>query len=153
MTYAQVAVYGFSEKVGLLSFPPKDDGLEMSKPYSNETGEIIDKEARDWVALAYERTLALITSHKAGVEALALKLLEKEVLHQEDLVAILGERPFKHAELSNYDKFKLGFPSSRGDQDKLGSAQASENGIPPEHPSSPPTPPGLDGSQPVPAIL
>ncbi|XP_024381588.1 ATP-dependent zinc metalloprotease FTSH 8, mitochondrial isoform X2 [Physcomitrium patens] len=154
MTYAQVAVYGFSEKVGLLSFPPKDDGLEMSKPYSNETGEIIDKEARDWVALAYERTLALITRHKEGVEALALKLLEKEVLHQEDLVAILGERPFKHAELSNYDKFKLGFPSSRDDQVKLGSAQPSENGIPPEHPSSPPpTPPGLDGSQPVPAIL
>ncbi|XP_024367323.1 ATP-dependent zinc metalloprotease FTSH 8, mitochondrial isoform X2 [Physcomitrium patens] len=154
MTYAQVAVYGFSDKVGLLSFPPKDDGFEMSKPYSNETGEIIDQEVRDWVASAYARTLALITEHKAGVEALALKLLEKEVLHQEDLVAILGERPFKNAELSNYDKFKLGFAPSREDQAKLGSSQPSEDGISPEQPSStPPTPSGLDGSQPVPAIL
>ena len=67
MTYAQVAVYGFSEKVGLLSFPPKDDGLEMMKPYSNETGEIIDQEVRDWVDVAYKRTLALITKHRAGV--------------------------------------------------------------------------------------
>ncbi|KAG0606378.1 hypothetical protein M758_9G136400 [Ceratodon purpureus] len=154
MTYAQVAVYGFSDKVGLLSFPPKDDGMEMTKPYSNETGEIIDQEVRDWVATAYARTLALITKHKAGVEALALKLLEKEVLHQEDLVAILGERPFKHAELSNYDMFKQGFAPSREDQAKLGSAAPKEDGIPPEQPSAtPPTPPGLDGSQPVPAIL
>jgi AFG3 family protein len=154
MTYAQVAVYGFSEKVGLLSFPPKDDGMEMTKPYSNETGEIIDQEVRDWVATAYARTLALITKHKAGVEALALKLLEKEVLHQEDLVALLGERPFKHAELSNYDMFKLGFAPSREEQAKLGSAEPKEDGIPPEQPSAtPPTPPGLDGSQPVPAIL
>lgn len=153
MTYAQVAVYGFSDKVGLLSFPPKDDGMEMTKPYSNETGEIIDQEVRDWVASAYTRTLALITKHKAGVEALALKLLEKEVLHQEDLVALLGERPFKHAELSNYDKFKQGFQLSREEQAKLESPQPSENGIPPEQPSSTPTPPGLDGSQPVPAIL
>jgi len=66
----------------------------------------------------------------------------------------LGERPFKHAELSNYDKFKQGFAPSREEQAKLGLAQPSEGGIPPEQPSStPPTPPGLDGSQPVPAIL
>jgi AFG3 family protein len=154
MTYAQVAVYGFSEKVGLLSFPPKDDGMEMTKPYSNETGEIIDQEVRDWVAAAYARTLALLTKHKAGVEDLALKLLEKEVLHQEDLIAILGERPFQHAEMSNYDKFKLGFAPSREEKAKLGSAVPSEDGIPPEQPSSPPaSPPGLDGSHPIPAIL
>jgi AFG3 family protein len=154
MTYAQVAVYGFSEKVGLLSFPPKEDGLEMSKPYSNETGEIIDQEVRDWVDIAYKRTLALVTKHRAGVEALALKLLEKEVLHQEDLTAILGERPFKHAELSNYDKFKLGFTPSREDAAKQGLAEQTEDGIPPEQPSTtPPPPPGLDGSQPIPALI
>jgi len=42
MTYAQVAVYGFSEKVGLLSFPQREDSFEMSKPYSSKTGSIID---------------------------------------------------------------------------------------------------------------
>lgn len=109
MTYAQIGVYGFSKKVGLISFPQREDGMEMSKPYSDETAQMIDQEVREWVGAAYQRTLDLVTKHKDGIEALAQKLLEKEVLHQNDLIQILGERPFKPAELSNYDKFKQGF--------------------------------------------
>jgi len=37
MTYAQVALYGFSENIGLLSFPQREHSYEMTKPYSNET--------------------------------------------------------------------------------------------------------------------
>ncbi|XWS53107.1 hypothetical protein CRYUN_Cryun11dG0129500 [Craigia yunnanensis] len=109
MTYAQVAVYGFSDKVGLLSFPQRDDGLEMSKPYSNMTGAIIDGEVREWVAKAYEKTVQLIEEHKVQVAVIAELLLEKEVLHQDDLIRVLGERPFKPSELTNYDRFKQGF--------------------------------------------
>ncbi|XAR60629.1 hypothetical protein NMG60_11034080 [Bertholletia excelsa] len=109
MTYAQVAVYGFSEKVGLLSFPPRDDGFELSRPYSNKTGAIIDEEVREWVTKAYERTVQLIQEHKEHVAQIAELLLEKEVLHQDDLLRVLGERPFKSAEMTNYDRFKLGF--------------------------------------------
>ncbi|XP_021278866.1 ATP-dependent zinc metalloprotease FTSH 10, mitochondrial-like [Herrania umbratica] len=109
MTYAQVAVYGFSEKVGLLSFPQRDDGFEMSKPYSNKTGAIIDGEVREWVGKAYEKTVQLIEEHKEQVAEIAELLLEKEVLHQDDLVRVLGERPFKSSELTNYDRFKQGF--------------------------------------------
>ncbi|XVF68808.1 hypothetical protein PTKIN_Ptkin11bG0030700 [Pterospermum kingtungense] len=109
MTYAQVAVYGFSDKVGLLSFPPRDDGFEMSKPYSNKTGAIIDGEVREWVAKAYDKTVQLIEEHKEQVAEIAELLLEKEVLHQDDLVRVLGEKPFKPSELTNYDRFKQGF--------------------------------------------
>ncbi|KAK1394212.1 AAA domain-containing protein [Heracleum sosnowskyi] len=110
MTYAQVAVYGFSEKVGLLSFPQREDGgFEMTKPYSNKTGDIIDTEVREWVAKAYEKTIALVEKHKEHVAQIAELLLEKEVLHQEDLLRVLGERPYKPAEMTNYDKFKQGF--------------------------------------------
>lgn len=109
MTYAQVAVYGFSEKVGLLSFPPREDGFDMGKPYSSKTAAIIDNEVRDWVAKAYVRTVELLTEHKEGVGMVAELLLEKEVLHQDDLVQILGERPFKSSETTNYDRFKQGF--------------------------------------------
>lgn len=109
MTYAQVAVYGFSEKVGLLSFPPREDSFEMTKPYSSKTGDIIDTEVREWVTKAYDRTVQLITEHKEHVTQIAELLLEKEVLHQDDLVRVLGERPFKPAEPSNYDVFKKGF--------------------------------------------
>ncbi|XP_071691456.1 ATP-dependent zinc metalloprotease FTSH 8, mitochondrial-like [Rutidosis leptorrhynchoides] len=115
MTYAQVAVYGFSEKVGLLSFPQNDNAFEITKPYSSKTSAIIDNEVREWVAKAYKRTLELIEEHKEQVAQLAEQLLEKEVLHQEDLVSILGQRPFEYSEPTNYDRFKQGFVDSDND--------------------------------------
>ncbi|KAL6853689.1 hypothetical protein ACP4OV_019718 [Aristida adscensionis] len=116
MTYAQVAVYGFSKKVGLLSFPQREDGFEMSKPYSSQTASIIDTEVREWVAKAYEKTLDLIKTHKDQVAQIAELLLEKEVLHQDDLVRVLGERPFKTVEPTNYDRFKQGFQDEESDK-------------------------------------
>ncbi|GJY62678.1 AFG3-like protein 2 [Tanacetum coccineum] len=105
MTYAQVALYGFSEKVGLLSFPQDDKAYGVRKPYSSKTGAIIDKEVREWVATAYKRTVELIEEHKDQVSQLAEQLLKKEVLHREDLVCILGQRPFQQSEPTNYDRF------------------------------------------------
>ncbi|GKV08082.1 hypothetical protein SLEP1_g19764 [Rubroshorea leprosula] len=132
MTYAQVAVYGFSDKVGLLSFPQRDEGFELLKPYSNKTGAIIDKEVREWVAKAYERTVELIEEHKQHVAQIAELLLEKEVLHQDDLVRVLGERPFKPAELTNYDRFKQGFQ-----EEDNKSKQTPESGTTDDDRSSP----------------
>ncbi|CAO2172028.1 unnamed protein product [Urochloa humidicola] len=116
MTYAQVAEYGFSEKVGLLSFPQREGGFEMTKPYSSQTASIIDTEVREWVAKAYEKTVDLIKTHKEQVAQIAELLLEKEVLHQDDLVWVLGECPFKSAELTNYDRFKQGFQVEESDK-------------------------------------
>ncbi|GAB4824431.1 ATP-dependent zinc metalloprotease FTSH 10, mitochondrial [Ancistrocladus abbreviatus] len=130
MTYAQVAVYGFSDKVGLLSFPPREDGLEMTKPYSNKTGAIIDNEVREWVNKAYERTVQLIEEHKEQVAQIAELLLEKEVLHQEDLVRVLGERPFKSTELTNYDRYKQGFKQENENISQVGKSQTSEDDRP-----------------------
>ncbi|XP_060176483.1 ATP-dependent zinc metalloprotease FTSH 8, mitochondrial-like [Lycium barbarum] len=109
MTYAQVAVYGFSDKVGLLSFPQREDTSETSKPYSSKTAALIDDEVREWVAKAYDHTLQLIEEHREHVAHIAELLLEKEVLHQEDLVQVLGERPFESSEPANYYRFKQGF--------------------------------------------
>ncbi|KAG5583867.1 hypothetical protein H5410_044301 [Solanum commersonii] len=132
MTYAQVAVYGFSDKVGLLSFPQRDDGFEMSKPYSSKTATIIDTEVREWVSKAYERTVQLIEKHKEQVAQIAELLLEKEVLHQEDLVRVLGERPFKSLEPTNYDIFKQGFEEEKKEtKDNPENKTVEDNGSPP----------------------
>ncbi|CAN7018984.1 unnamed protein product [Brassica oleracea var. botrytis] len=99
MTYEQVAMYGFSDKVGLVSF-----GEDICKRYSDQTA-IIDEEVR-------AKTVELIERHKEQVAQVAELLLEKEVLHQDDLLKILGERPFKPVEMTNYDRFKSGFEKS-----------------------------------------
>lgn len=127
MTYAQVAVYGFSNKVGLLSFPQRDDTPEMTKPYSSKTGAIIDEEVREWVSKAYERTVALIKEHKDQVIQIAELLLEKEVLHQEDLVRVLGERPFVSSEPTNYDRFIQGFQDKDNTSNNLPEDAALED--------------------------
>ncbi|KAI3474104.1 hypothetical protein Pfo_028892 [Paulownia fortunei] len=121
MTYAQVAVYGFSDKVGLLSFPQRDDGFEMSKPYSSKTAAIIDNEVREWVGKAYTRTIAEL-------------LLEKEVLHQDDLVRVLGERPFKTSEPTNYDRFKQGFVEDKETGDTPEGKTTQDDGSSPLEP-------------------
>ncbi|THU51732.1 hypothetical protein C4D60_Mb06t34150 [Musa balbisiana] len=127
MTYAQVAVYGFSNKVGLLSFPQRDDTPEMTKPYSSKTGAIIDEEVREWVSKAYERTVALIKEHKDQVIQIAELLLEKEVLHQQDLVRVLGERPFVSSEPTNYDRFIQGFQDKDNTSNNLPEDAALED--------------------------
>ncbi|KAK1396858.1 AAA domain-containing protein [Heracleum sosnowskyi] len=119
MTYAQVAVYGFSDKVGLLSFPQRDDAMELTKPYSSKTAAIIDNEVREWVGKAYDRTVQLIEEHKEHVAQIAELLLEKEVLHQDDLVKILGERPFKSSEPTNYDVFRQGFGAADREKEDI----------------------------------
>ncbi|KAI5682428.1 hypothetical protein M9H77_03656 [Catharanthus roseus] len=135
MTYAQVAVYGFSDKVGLLSFPQREDSpFEMSKPYSSKTAAIIDNEVREWVGKAYTRTVELIEEHKEHVAQIAELLLEKEVLHQEDLVRVLGERPFKSSEPTNYDRFKQGFVDDEENKDNKESGESKpvqDDGSPP----------------------
>ena len=76
MAYSQVALYGMSPAVGLLSFPT-DPGA-LNKPYSEATAAKIDAEVRDLVDAAYARTVALLTEKRDLVAALAERLLEKE---------------------------------------------------------------------------
>ncbi|XP_076930283.1 ATP-dependent zinc metalloprotease FTSH 3, mitochondrial-like [Bidens hawaiensis] len=132
MTYAQVAVYGFSEKVGLLSFPQREDGMEMTKPYSSKTGAIIDTEVREWVNKAYDRTVQLVEQHKEKLSQIAELLLQKEVLYQEDLLKVLGERPFKAPEMTNYDRFKLGFEEDTKTGQTGGSGEDSQTPLEPD---------------------
>jgi len=101
IAYSKVSKYGMSERIGALSFKTEEHGL---KPYSNETAEMIDEEARNIAEEAYKRTINLLTVNKEKLKALANVLLEKEVVRQEDLVQVLGERPWKHDLAYLYDE-------------------------------------------------
>lgn len=106
MAYAQVAVYGMNEKVGLVSFRMERD--QFDKPYSDTTAELIDKEVRTFVDTAYRRTVELLTEKKALVEAMAAALLDKEVLSLDDIEPLLGKRPFTSDTMRNIDRFRHG---------------------------------------------
>eukprot|EP00497_Spongosphaera_streptacantha_P004318 TRINITY_DN5172_c0_g1_i1.p1 TRINITY_DN5172_c0_g1~~TRINITY_DN5172_c0_g1_i1.p1 ORF type:complete len:242 (+),score=58.02 TRINITY_DN5172_c0_g1_i1:89-727(+) len=97
LAYSQISIYGMNDSIGNLSFPPNEnqEGLQAYKPYSEKMAEDIDKEAIKLVKEAYERTLNLIREKRDLVKALSDELLAKETVGHEDIVAILGERPFQ----------------------------------------------------------
>jgi cell division protease FtsH len=94
IAYSMVTVYGMNEKVGNVSFYDPSAENSFTKPYSEETSKIIDEEVRKLIDVAYVNTKKLLTEKKAQVEKLAEALLEKEVLFQSDVEALIGKRPF-----------------------------------------------------------
>jgi AFG3 family protein len=98
--YAMVAYFGMSKKIGHVSFYDSTGQSEMSftKPYSETTAEIIDKEVKDLIEEAYVRAFEILKKHKKGLTQLAEQLLEKEVIFTEDLEKIFGKRPWKSAQ-------------------------------------------------------
>lgn len=101
MAYGMVTSYGMSAAVGPLSF--QNDDNTLYKPFSEKTAQLIDAEADTIIEASYERCLGLLRAHKPQLHALAEALLEKEVINSDDLIAILGERPFKKS--VDYDEF------------------------------------------------
>ena len=95
MAYAMVTVYGMNEKVGNISFYDPTQENMFTKPYSEETGKMIDEEVRNLVEAAYERTKELLNSKKNEVEILAKELLKREVLFQSDVETLIGKRPYE----------------------------------------------------------
>ncbi|HRE37540.1 MAG TPA: ATP-dependent zinc metalloprotease FtsH [Chitinophagaceae bacterium] len=95
MAYAMVTVYGMNDKVGNISFYDPQQENTFTKPYSDETAKLIDEEVRKLIDAAYDRTKKLLTDKKYEVETLATALLEREVLFQSDVEALIGKRPFE----------------------------------------------------------
>jgi len=78
MAYSIVAQYGMNKSIGNISFKEEGDS-SFFKPYSEETAQIIDKEVRELVESAYERTYKLLTEKKDDVDRLAKLLLIKKL--------------------------------------------------------------------------
>ena len=95
--YAMVAYYGMSDKLKDVSFYDSTGRYDygFTKPYSDNTAELIDKETQRIIAEQMARAKQILTDHAEGHHQLAQLLIEREVITSEDVERILGARPWK----------------------------------------------------------
>lgn len=91
---AMVTIYGLSEKLGNISYYDSSGQQEYSfgKPYSEDTAKKIDEEIKNIIEEQYTRAVKILTESRDKLDALAHKLLDKEVIFREDLEEIFGKR-------------------------------------------------------------
>ena len=106
MAYGMVKYYGMSDNVGALSFYDSTGarGYDLTKPYSEQTAEMIDDEVRKIVKMIHDRTYKILSDHKEGFLQMAALLLEKEVIFAEDVEKILGPKAKPADETENENK-------------------------------------------------
>jgi len=94
---AMVTIYGLNEKVGNLTYYDSSGQNEygFTKPYSEKTAELIDKEISKIIEEQYQRAIHLLIKHKDKLTELAKVLLDKEVIFKDNLQKIFGDRPFE----------------------------------------------------------
>ena len=107
---AMVTVYGLNDEIGNITYYDSSgqSDYSFSKPYSEETAQKIDKEISKIVENQYKRACELVNKNQDKLTALANRLLEKEVIFKDDLVSILGERPFDKKDDSSESEEKEG---------------------------------------------
>jgi len=93
--YGMVVFYGFSKKLGNVSFYDSGHHDVFQKPYSEETARLIDEEVRKLIDMAYQRAKELLLQHREALTAIADLLLQNEVIYKDDLEKVLGERVVK----------------------------------------------------------
>ena len=93
---AMVTIYGLNEKLGNVTYYDSSGQNEynFSKPYSEETALVIDKEISNLIEGQYQRAIKILEENKEKLNQLADILIEKEVIFKDDLEAIFGKRPF-----------------------------------------------------------
>lgn len=101
MARNMVTQWGMSDKVGPVHF--EQDPNRMQKPFAEATAQQIDQEVHKIVEQAYQKCKDLLTAKKKEVGLVAEELLKKEMLVRDDMVRILGKRPFEDTE--DFEKY------------------------------------------------
>ncbi len=95
---AMVTIYGLNDKLGNITYYDSSGQSEynFSKPYSEETAQIIDKEISELIETQYQRAIKILDENKDKLNQLADILIDKEVIFKDDLESIFGMRPFEN---------------------------------------------------------
>ncbi|ESU25249.1 putative transmembrane AAA-metalloprotease FtsH [Flavobacterium enshiense DK69] len=97
---AMVTVYGLNDKLGNVTYYDSSgqSDYSFSKPYSEETARVIDKEISELIESQYQRAIQILKENQDKLVQLADILIEKEVIFKDDLETIFGKRPFEKTE-------------------------------------------------------
>mmetsp|Transcript_41813 Transcript_41813/g.94033 ORF Transcript_41813/g.94033 Transcript_41813/m.94033 type:complete len:796 (+) Transcript_41813:62-2449(+) len=137
MAYSMVTVYGMNPKLGLLSYNPQQNNEQFYKPYSEETAQSIDREAREIVDGQYDRVKKLLEEKKEYLLRMADALAEKETLVYNDLKDLLGDRPYALKE--QYDKYVSASGQNPFQPEEAKPAEEAETASEPAAPVSAPS--------------
>ncbi|POS73195.1 ATP-dependent metallopeptidase HflB [Diaporthe helianthi] len=96
MATNMVTRWGMSDKLGPIHFD--QDQNQFNKPFAENTAQQIDAEVKRIVDAAYKQCKDLLTEKKKEVGIVAEELLKREMLTRDDMVRLLGPRPFKDKE-------------------------------------------------------
>lgn len=91
--YALVTYFGMSPELPNISYyDSSGQGYGFTKPYSEDTAKLIDKEVNRLIAEQYARAKKILLEKAEGHHALTSILLEREVIFTEDVEKIFGKR-------------------------------------------------------------
>lgn len=124
--YAMVAYVGMSDKMPNLCYYNTNE-YQFSKPYSEHTAELIDKEVQDMIAEQYERAKNLLVEHREGHNELAQLLIDREVIFAEDVERIFGKRPW-----TSRTEEILSLENSEAEEEQAGALPVKESEENPE---------------------
>ncbi len=93
---AMVTIYGLNEKIGNVTYYDSTGQNEysFSKPYSEETAMVIDREISALIESQYQRAIQILRENQDKLNQLADILIDKEVIFKDDLETIFGKRPW-----------------------------------------------------------
>lgn len=112
---SMVLRFGMSKTVGMVNYYDTRSQDDLTKPFSDETSRIIDSEVQRIVSDCYQKCKQLLTEKSKEVELVAQELLKKEFITREDMIRLLGKRPFPETN-DAFDKYLDGKPAFKNEQ-------------------------------------
>lgn len=109
MAQAMVVKLGMSDKIGSICLDDGDDkgGFKVHNHYSESTARTIDQEVKRLIDEAYVACKKLLTEKLDLVDKVAEEVYKKEVLSREDMIRLVGPRPFPERN-DAFDKYLQG---------------------------------------------
>lgn len=91
---SMVLRFGMSKTIGMVNYADTHSSDDLTKPFSDETNRIIDEEVKRIVNECHQRCTGLLKEKEHAVDLVAQELLRKEYITREDMIRLLGKRPF-----------------------------------------------------------